>query len=58
MEQIPLNHEASDGDTNKQTTASLPTEVVQCLENARFVSAEQIQGEGEGETGRERIKRD
>lgn len=38
MEQIPLNHEASDGDTNKQTTASLPTEVVQCLENARFVS--------------------
>ncbi|KIH91598.1 pyridoxamine phosphate oxidase [Sporothrix brasiliensis 5110] len=37
MEQIPLNHEASDGDTNKQTTASLPTEVVQCLENARFL---------------------
>ena len=38
MEQIPLNHEASDGDTNKQSTASLPAEVVQCLENARFVS--------------------
>ncbi|KAL1891731.1 hypothetical protein Sste5346_007481 [Sporothrix stenoceras] len=37
MEQIPLNHEASDGDTNKQSTASLPTEVVQCLENARFL---------------------
>ncbi|EFX02171.1 pyridoxamine phosphate oxidase [Grosmannia clavigera kw1407] len=37
MEQIPLNYEASDGDTNKQTTASLPTEVVQCLENARFL---------------------
>lgn len=37
MEQIPLNHEASAGDTNKQVTSELPPEVVQCLENARFV---------------------
>jgi hypothetical protein len=37
MEQIPLNHEASDGDTNKQITGTMPPEVVQCLENARFV---------------------
>ncbi|CAK7223702.1 hypothetical protein SCUCBS95973_005269 [Sporothrix curviconia] len=37
MEQIPLNHQASDGDTNKQSTNCLPTEVVQCLENARFL---------------------
>ncbi len=37
MEQIPLNHEASAGDTNKQVTTTLPAEVVQCLENARFV---------------------
>lgn len=37
MEQIPLNYEASEGDTHKQTTTTLPQEVVQCLENARFV---------------------
>ncbi|CAK7198935.1 hypothetical protein SEUCBS139899_001603 [Sporothrix eucalyptigena] len=37
MEQIPLNHQASDGETNKQSTTCLPTEVVQCLENARFL---------------------
>ena len=38
MEQnIPLNHEASAGDTHKQMTTTLPQEVVQCLENARFV---------------------
>ncbi len=37
MEQIPLNHEASAGDTNKQVTSVLPPEVIQCLENARFV---------------------
>ncbi len=35
--QIPLNHEASLGDTNKQVTTELPTEVIQCLENARFL---------------------
>ncbi|KAK0656290.1 hypothetical protein B0T16DRAFT_316532 [Cercophora newfieldiana] len=35
--QIPLNHEASAGDTHLQTTSELPTEVVQCLENARFL---------------------
>lgn len=39
MDKIPLNYEASEGDTNKQTTATLPPEVVQCLENARFVGA-------------------
>lgn len=38
MDKIPLNYEASEGDTHKQTTATLPQEVVQCLENARFVS--------------------
>lgn len=37
MEQISLNHEASAGDTHKQTVSELPVEVVQCLENARFV---------------------
>ncbi|KAI1140912.1 hypothetical protein F5Y05DRAFT_291208 [Hypoxylon sp. FL0543] len=37
MEQIPLNHEASAGDTHKQLVSSLPPEVVQCLENARFL---------------------
>jgi len=37
MEQIPLTHEASAGDTHKQSTSTLPPEVVQCLENARFV---------------------
>jgi len=35
--QIPLNHEASAGDTHLQTTSEIPTEVVQCLENARFL---------------------
>lgn len=39
MDKIPLNYEASGGDTHKQTTTSLPQEVVQCLENARFVSS-------------------
>ncbi|XWX02229.1 hypothetical protein V2A60_010263 [Cordyceps javanica] len=38
MDKIPLNYEASEGDTNKQVTSTLPNEVVQCLENARFVS--------------------
>lgn len=38
MSQIPLNYEASAGDSHKQTVTSLPPEVVQCLENARFVS--------------------
>ncbi|KAK3330641.1 hypothetical protein B0H66DRAFT_70478 [Apodospora peruviana] len=37
MEQIPLNHEASAGDTNMRVTKGMPTEVVQCLENARFL---------------------
>ncbi|GAB0136097.1 hypothetical protein EsDP_00004414 [Epichloe bromicola] len=37
MDKIPLNYEASGGDTHKQTTTSLPQEVVQCLENARFL---------------------
>ncbi|CAM1502088.1 Fc.00g040720.m01.CDS01 [Cosmosporella sp. VM-42] len=37
MDQIPLNYEASEGDTHKQTTTTLPSEVVQCLENARFL---------------------
>lgn len=37
MDQISLNYEASAGDTHKQVVASLPPEVVQCLENARFV---------------------
>lgn len=39
MDKIPLNYEASEGDTNKQVTSTLPQEVVQCLENARFVCA-------------------
>lgn len=39
MSQIPLNAAASNGDNNRQVTASLPPEVVQCLENARFVRA-------------------
>ncbi|TDZ29639.1 Pyridoxamine 5'-phosphate oxidase-like protein [Colletotrichum spinosum] len=34
---VPLNYEASAGETNVQTTATLPQEVVQCLENARFL---------------------
>jgi hypothetical protein len=38
MEQIPLNYEASAGDSHKQAVTSLPNDVVQCLENARFVS--------------------
>lgn len=37
MEKIPLNYQASEGDIQKQTTSTLPQEVVQCLENARFV---------------------
>ncbi|KAI1825045.1 pyridoxamine 5'-phosphate oxidase [Xylaria intraflava] len=37
MEQISLNYEASSGDTHKQVVAELPSEVVQCLENARFL---------------------
>ncbi|KAI0008174.1 pyridoxamine 5'-phosphate oxidase [Xylariaceae sp. FL0662B] len=37
MDQIPLNFEASAGETHKQSVSSLPPEVVQCLENARFL---------------------
>ncbi|RYP40601.1 hypothetical protein DL767_001601 [Monosporascus sp. MG133] len=37
MERILLNYEASAGDTHKQAVTSLPPEVVQCLENARFL---------------------
>ncbi|KAI3320901.1 pyridoxamine 5'-phosphate oxidase [Xylariaceae sp. AK1471] len=37
MDQISLNYEASAGDTHKQTVRELPPEVVQCLENARFL---------------------
>lgn len=37
MESAPLNYEASAGDTHKQITSTLPPEVVQCIENARFV---------------------
>ncbi|KAL2198463.1 hypothetical protein P885DRAFT_67643 [Corynascus similis CBS 632.67] len=36
-QQIPLSHEASAGNTNMRVTTSLPPEVVQCLENARFL---------------------
>ncbi|KAK0749250.1 hypothetical protein B0T18DRAFT_436839 [Schizothecium vesticola] len=36
-QQIPLNHEASAGSTNMRITHELPAEVVQCLENARFL---------------------
>jgi nitroimidazol reductase NimA-like FMN-containing flavoprotein (pyridoxamine 5'-phosphate oxidase superfamily) len=36
-QQIPLSHEASAGDTNMRVTTCLPPEVVQCLENARFL---------------------
>lgn len=43
MDKIPLNYEASEGDTNKQVTSTLPQEVVQCLENARFVCARRPQ---------------
>lgn len=35
--QIPLNAAASNGNNNRQIATSLPPEVVQCLENARFV---------------------
>ncbi|CAH0016960.1 unnamed protein product [Clonostachys rhizophaga] len=37
LDKIPLNYEASEGDTHKKLTTSLPQEVVQCLENARFL---------------------
>ena len=37
MNQVSLNYEASAGDTHKQVVTSLPPEVVQCLDNARFV---------------------
>ncbi|KAG8167167.1 hypothetical protein KVR01_002856 [Diaporthe batatas] len=37
MSRIPLNAAASIGDNNRQVTSSLPPEVVQCLENARFL---------------------
>ncbi|ROV95428.1 hypothetical protein VMCG_08492 [Cytospora schulzeri] len=37
MSQIPLNAAASNGENNRQVTTSLPPEVVQCLENARFL---------------------
>ncbi|KAI1861281.1 uncharacterized protein JN550_010960 [Neoarthrinium moseri] len=37
MDQIPLNYEASAGDSHKQVVTCLPPEVVQCLENARFL---------------------
>lgn len=40
MSQIPLNAAASIGDNNRQVTSSLPPEVIQCLENARFVRAQ------------------
>jgi hypothetical protein len=41
-QQITLNHEASANDSNKQATTTLPPEVAQCLENARFVSSHDI----------------
>ncbi|CAN8100448.1 unnamed protein product [Discula destructiva] len=37
MSQIPLNAAASIGDNNRQVATTLPPEVVQCLENARFL---------------------
>jgi hypothetical protein len=37
MERIPLNHEASAGDTHKQVTTTLPSELVHCLEKNRFL---------------------
>ncbi|CRK39460.1 hypothetical protein BN1708_001667 [Verticillium longisporum] len=43
METAPLNYEASAGDTNKQYTATLPQDVIQCLENARFTRARALQ---------------
>ncbi|KAK1775683.1 hypothetical protein QBC45DRAFT_382859 [Copromyces sp. CBS 386.78] len=36
-QQIPLNYEASAGNTNMRITSEPPPEVVQCLENARFL---------------------
>lgn len=36
-QQIPLNYEASAGNTHMRITSELPPEVVQCLENARFL---------------------
>ncbi|KAI5867499.1 pyridoxamine 5'-phosphate oxidase [Durotheca rogersii] len=39
MDQATLNYEASAGDTHKQIVSSLPPDVVQCLENARFYSS-------------------
>lgn len=35
--EAPLRYEASAGTTHLQVTDSLPSEVVQCLQNARFV---------------------
>ena len=35
--EAPLHYEASADTTNVQTTNTLPSEVVQCLQNARFV---------------------
>ncbi|KAI0394484.1 pyridoxamine 5'-phosphate oxidase [Xylariaceae sp. FL0594] len=37
MDNISLNYEASAGDTHKQSVSELPPDVVQCLENARFL---------------------
>ncbi|PQE31786.1 pyridoxamine 5 -phosphate oxidase protein [Rutstroemia sp. NJR-2017a WRK4] len=37
MAEAPLNYEASAGTTNLQVSDSLPSEVVQCLQNARFL---------------------
>ncbi|KUI56167.1 hypothetical protein VP1G_03458 [Cytospora mali] len=37
MSQIPLNAAASNGENDRQVTTCLPSEVVQCLENARFL---------------------
>lgn len=39
MSNPPLTYEASAGETNMQVSSELPQEVVQCLKNARFVSA-------------------
>ncbi|RDW77629.1 FMN-binding split barrel-1 [Coleophoma cylindrospora] len=37
LPQAPLNYEASAGETHHQVTETLPAEVVQCLQNARFL---------------------
>jgi hypothetical protein len=37
MDHIPLSHEPSAGDCNKQITSTLPPEVDNCLVNARFL---------------------